>query len=97
MIEIILGSVMVVLLAGNIIQGIMLRGAMRREPGIDEDLKFLTGRQIEETKRKINNVGLVGVTEHEVLCLINTINGIQLGIYHDKDPWVPDIPYEDIK
>lgn len=81
----------------NVALGIMIRGAIRREPLKKSDLKFLTGRQIEEMKRRVNLIGINGTDEFEVLCLINTMNGVQLGVYQDEDVWIPNEPYEDLR
>ena len=77
-------------------QAIVIRGAIRQENIIGQVLKFLTGREIEEMKRRVVQIGLNGTSKYEVLCLINTMNGVQLGVYKDEDVWIPEDPYEDV-
>lgn len=85
-------------MAANMLLITVLRGALRvdQEDRDQIEIKPLTGRDIEVIRRKLVNVGLGGVSLNEVLNLVKTIRDIQLGVYEDKDPYLPADPYGDI-
>lgn len=82
----------------NFAMFVVLRGALRvdQEERDQIEIKPLTGRDIEVIRRKLVNVGLGGVSLNEVLNLVKTIRDIQLGLYEDKDPYLPADPFGDI-
>ena len=83
------------LMLGNVIQFIMLRGSLKVETPTGE-IKNLTGREVEIIRRKLSTIGIQTITIDDVFNLIKTIRDTHLGIYVDDDPYVPADPYEDI-
>lgn len=79
-----------------LVQLVIIRGATKTERSSMRDPVFLTGREIELIKRKIESVGMNAISINNVLDMIHTINGIQLGTYTDLDPFLPHDPYEDV-
>jgi hypothetical protein len=78
-----------------VVQFGIIRGFLRSEKskGIH---KCLTGREVEQVRRKLSVVGFNAVTPDDVYGLIKTIRDTHLGTYVDDDPYVPDDPYDDI-
>ena len=76
---------------------IVLRGAMKTtEIDPEFDPKVLTGREREEIRRKIVNLGPAAVSSDDVLNLLYTFRMIELGEYTDEDVYVPEDPYGDV-
>jgi hypothetical protein len=69
----------------------------------DTDLKSykrntLTGVKIEEIRRRLIHGGMNDIIGKDVLDLIYTIRTIQLGVFEDKNPYVPPgDPYDGIQ
>lgn len=86
-----------VLLIALVIMGIMLRGALKSEK-VDPNFepRALSGREREEIRRKIVNMGPPAVSSDDVLNLLYTFRQIELGQYTDEDVFVPEDPYEDV-
>jgi len=91
----ILFGILALLLLGNVVQFIMLRGVLKTEKSSGVTT-HLTGREVEVIRRKISTIGLQALTEGDVLSLIKTIRDTHLGTYEDTDPYVPADPYDDI-
>lgn len=87
---------MVILFTLVILSVIVLRGVFKTEKETNRKSKPLTGREVEEIRRKLLLTGLNGITKSEVFDLIRTIRDIQLGIYKDTDPYIPADPYVDV-
>ena len=79
-----------------VVEFIIIRGFLRTEKSINTN-KHLTGREIEEVRRKLSTVGLNGISKWDILNLIKTIRDTHLGTYVDEDPYVPADPYEDVE
>ena len=77
---------------------ITLRGALTTSI-IDPDFEphAVTGREREEIRRKLVNVGPRAVSSDDVLNLLYTFRQVELGSYKDDDVYVPDDPYTDVK
>jgi len=73
----------------------IIRGFMRTERSSGGH-RHLTGREIEEIRRKLSTVGLAAVSEDDVSNLIMTIRDTHLGTYVDNDPYIPADPYDDV-
>ena len=73
----------------------VIRGCLRVNKSSTEQ-KCLTGREIEEMRRKLASVGLQSITIGDVFNLIKTIRDTNLGKYTDQDPYIPADPYEDV-
>lgn len=94
--ELLIGiGIIVLLLIGNIVQFIMLRGALKIEK-LSGEIIHLTGREIETIRRKLSTIGMQAITIGDVFSLIMTIRETHLGNYVDDDPYIPADPYEDI-
>lgn len=75
---------------------VVLRGAISSQE-IDPEFepRALTGREREEIRRRMVNIGTNVVTSDDVLNLLYTIRQIELGNYTDDDVYIPDDPYRD--
>lgn len=93
--SLILNAVFAILI---VLSGIILRGIMKNNSATIENYKRhdLTGRERETIRRKIIASGLTTVHPHEILDLIYTFRSIEVGDYHDNDPYVPVDTYEDL-
>ena len=82
----------------NVYVIIVLRGALQTSI-IDPDFEphAVTGREREEIRRKLVNVGPRAVSSDDVLNLLYTFRQVELGSYKDDDVYVPDDPYTDVK
>ena len=97
MLEIIILAILLFFSAiGNAVQGVIIRGALNQEKE-NIEVKNLTGRQIEEIRLKMIDIGLPSITTGDVLSLIRTIRSIQLGTYEDTDVYIPADPYDGIE
>jgi len=75
--------------------GLLVMGCLKEERGNNEGrIRDISGREIEMIRYKLTNIGKVSVTKTEMLNIIRTMRSIQLGVYKDVDPYVPDDPYE---
>lgn len=83
------------LFAVIVVQFGIIRGFLRSEKSKGVH-KCLTGREIEQIRRKLSVVGFNSVTPDDVYGLIKTIRDTHLGIYVDDDPYIPEDPYSDI-
>ena len=95
MLDIIFGVVFALLLVTAVVEFYIIRGFIRTETSSVEN-KHLTGREIEEIRRRVSSVGLQAITVNDVFNLIMTIRDTHLGTYEDTDPYVPADPYEDV-
>jgi len=95
MITLILGIATGLLLIISIVEFFIIRGVLKVEPELGEE-KYLTGREIEEIRRKVVAVGKQTITVGEILNIIRTIRDTHLGTYIDEDPYFPADPYDDI-
>jgi len=97
MLEIILFIIIFILVLLVLVEGIIIRGFLKTDK-IDSEYKpaALTGREIEAIRRKLESIGMNAISRADVANLIRTFQLIVLGVYEDKDPYVPADPYEDI-
>lgn len=97
LIDIIVLSLLAIAITATIIEAIIIRGFMRQEENLNNtNGHSLTGREIEYIRRKLHGAGMVSITPFDIDNLLLTLKEIQLGMYTDKDPYVPSDPYEDI-
>ena len=96
MFEIVVLIFCIILVTFSILSAIILRGVFKTEKDTNRKSKPLTGREVEEIRRKLLLTSLNGITKSEVFDLIRTIRDIQLGIYKDTDPYMPADPYSDV-
>jgi hypothetical protein len=82
----------------NVMLAITVAGAIKKNRDATAGYlrKKLTGIEIEELRRLVMTTGLADISESNVLDLIYVIRAIQLGDYEDKEPYVPDNPYDGI-
>jgi hypothetical protein len=92
----ILYVVLTLLLVVAVIEFIIIRGFVMNDGDIEKDVRHLTGREIEELRRKVSLAGMTAVSTETVFSLIMTIKDTHLGTYVDEDPYIPADPYEDI-
>ncbi len=83
------------LLLVSVLEFIIIRGFLRTEDS-EGTHNHLTGREIEEIRRKLSTIGLQAITVDEVFNLIMTIRDTHLGTYVDNDPYIPADPYDDV-
>ena len=98
MTTIVLLGLLILFIGISVFLSIMVFGAIRpSENLLSYKRKKLTGVQIEEIKRKLLSTNQMLITKTEILDLIYTIKALQLGDYIDKDPYMPDDPYDGIE
>ena len=79
----------------SIVMLIMVLGCLREERDPTEGrIRDITGREIEVIRYRATNIGKVAISKTDILNVIRTIRSIQLGVYKDNDPYVPNDPYE---
>lgn len=79
----------------SVVEFYIIRGFLRQKQSSGEH-RHLTGREIEEIRRKLSTVGMQDISIDDVFNLIMTIRDTHLGTYVDDDPYVPADPYDDI-
>lgn len=95
--DIILYGVFPLLSIVSVLEFIIIRGFIKTNAGSGVH-KHLTGREIEEIRRKLSLVGgLNAIAKDDVYNLIMTVRDTHLGTYVDEDPYIPADPYEDIE
>ena len=95
MIDVIFGIVFTLLLLVAVVEFFIIKGFMSHSKAPRQH-RHLTGREIEEIRRKLSSVGMQAITIDDVFNLIMTIRDTHLGTYVDGDPYIPADPYEDI-
>ena len=93
--DIILALLFALLFGVAVVEFFIIKGFVKHSDSPRKH-SHLTGREVEEIRRKLSSIGIQAITVDDVFNLIMTIRDTHLGTYVDEDPYIPADPYDDI-